>query len=117
MNRQTDIDKRVNKALESLEGIQRAELTPYFFTRLKARLEREQHNYNIWEATGSFMARPAIAFVGLLFILCVNAFILFNKDTTATDQSSGVVLNTTMPVEEYVLTAATSNYDYENLEP
>lgn len=111
MSRQPDIGKRINDALESLEGIQRAEPAPWFFTRVKARLEREKHN--IWETTGSYMARPVIAIAGLVFILCINAFILFQKDTT--EPTPYAVQNTE---EEIMLTAAnTTSYDYENIEP
>jgi hypothetical protein len=111
MNRQSDTGKRINDTLGSLEGIQRAEAAPWFFARVKARLEREKHN--IWETTGSYMARPAIAIAGLVFILCINAFILFQKDTTEPAHSYAVQ-NTE---EEIMLTAANTSYDYENIEP
>ncbi|HEY6504714.1 MAG TPA: hypothetical protein VIZ28_12115 [Chitinophagaceae bacterium] len=114
MSKQSDIGKRIDETLESLRGVQRAELSPWFFTRVKARLERDQHN--IWETAGSFMARPAIAIAGLVLILCINAFIVFEKDTLPSDPAS-ISSNITEPVEEYVLNAANSNYDYENLEP
>ena len=113
MSRQTDTGKKITDALESLEGIQKAEPAPWFFTRVKAKLERERHN--IWETTGSYMARPAIAIAGLLFILCINAFIVFQKDTTDPIPSYAVQ-NTD---EEIVLTASNTSfsYDYENIEP
>jgi hypothetical protein len=112
MSRQSDTGKKVNDALESLEGIQKAEPAPWFFTRVKARLEREKHN--IWETTGSYMARPAIAIAGLIFILCINAAILFQKDTPESTPPYAVQ-NTE---EEIMLTASnTTSYDYENIEP
>ncbi|MEI9908664.1 MAG: hypothetical protein WDO71_02740 [Bacteroidota bacterium] len=115
MNRQTDIDKKVNKALESLEGIQRAELTPYFFTRVKARLQREEKSG--WEITSAWLARPGIAIAGLLLILSLNAFLLFEKDTTTTVEPSANYTSQNTE-EEYVLTASTNtSYDYENIEP
>ena len=113
MNRQTDIDKRVNKALESLEGIQKAEPVAFFFTRVKARLLRDEKS--IWETTGAWMARPAVAIAGLLLILTMNVFFLFEKDNTIESSASYTSQNTE---EEYVLTAATNtSYDYENIEP
>jgi hypothetical protein len=115
MNKQQGIHEKINEALESLDGIQRAEPAPFLFTRVKARLEREQHN--IWETAGSFMTRPVIAFAGLFFIFCVNAYILYQKDSISIDQPTATSQNSTLLVEEYVLTAANSNYDYENIEP
>jgi hypothetical protein len=112
MNKQLDIGKKVNETLESLEGIQRAEAAPYFFTRVKARLERDEKN--IWETIGSLLARPAIAVAGLCVILALNAFILFTKDTSTS--SATVTIQNGLPEEEYILTVASNSYDYENLE-
>ena len=108
MNKQPDIRKKVEATLESLDGIQRAEPTPYFFTRLKARLERDQKN--IWEKTGMFLARPAVAIAGLFFILALNAFILFQKEETNS-------VSAQLQEDESVIAATTAGYDYENLEP
>jgi hypothetical protein len=114
MNRQTDIGKRVEKALESLDGIQKAEPQPYFFTRLKARLERD--NKSVWEMIGSFLARPAIAIVGLCLILALNVFILIQKET-ATTTSQPYADNMPAQEDENIFATATNAYDYENLEP
>lgn len=113
MNKRNDIDRKVNETLESLNGIQKAEPAPWFFSRVKARLEREQKN--IWEAAGSFVARPSIAVAGLVLILAINALAVFEKDK-AKDQLSTVIQNSNS-AEEYVLTDVFTNYDYENLEP
>jgi len=113
MNKQSDIGKKVNETLQSLEGIKRAEVTSYFFTRLKARLERDDKN--IWETIGSLLARPAVAVAGLCVILALNAFILFTKDTE-TSSATITIQNEQLPVEEYILAVATNSYDYENLE-
>lgn len=112
MNTRSDISKKVDKTLESLDGIQRAEPAPFLFTRVKARLDRDGHN--IWETAGSFITRPAIALAGLVLILCINAFVLFEKGTT-TNQSS-VNFQNPIPVEEYALSDVNSNY-LENIEP
>lgn len=113
MNRQPDIDKKVTETLESLEGIQRAEAAPYFFTRLKARLEREERN--IWEKIGSLLARPAIAISTLCFVLALNAFILLARDT-ATPSATISIQNDQSPEEDFIFTVASNSYDYENLE-
>ncbi len=114
MNKRSDIENKVNQALESLDGIQRAEPVPFLFTRVKARLEREQHN--IWETAESVLARPAIAFAGLFLILAVNAYILFERDTSV-QPSQPSAYSAQLTEEEYVLTANNTSYDYENIEP
>lgn len=111
MNKRPDIEKKIDQMLNSLEGIQRAEPTPFFFTRVKARLERDQKN--IWEAAGSFLARPVIAFATLCLILALNGFILFEKDTP----SVANVYTTGLEDESILAVANANTYDYENLEP
>ena len=113
MKKPFDINKKVEETLNSLDGIQRAEGQPYLFTRVKARLERGEKN--IWETAGSFLARPAVAIAGLCIILAFNMFFLFQKETGT---SSGYAAEgTQVQDDENIFAAATTTYDYENLEP
>jgi hypothetical protein len=110
MNKRPDTGKKVDQTLDSLEGIQKAEPAPFFFTRVKARLERDTKN--VWETAGSFLARPVIAFAGLCLILALNIFILIEKDNpSVVNVTTGV-----LPEDENILAVA-NTYDYENLEP
>ena len=43
MNDKKRIQEEVEKTLESLDGIQRAAANPYLFTRIKARVEKEEN--------------------------------------------------------------------------
>lgn len=114
MKKPLDINKKVEETLNSLDGIQRAEGQPYFFTRVKARLDRDQRN--VWETAGSFMARPIVAIAGLCIILAFNGFFLFQKETSTAP--TVVAENNSQPQEEdNIFAAATTTYDYENLEP
>ena len=112
MNNQSHNDSRAEKALDSLEGIQRAEPQPFFYTRLRARFEREEKN--VWETIGSFLARPAVAVGSLCLILALNVFILTQKETTT---SPGYVSDNIQPQEDDNIFASANTYDYENLEP
>lgn len=114
MNKETRFGKKADKTLESLDGIQRAEPQPFFFTRLKARLEREDKS--VWEMIGSLLARPAIAVAGLFLILALNVFILVEKDTTTISQPYTSDNMQTLE-DDNIFVAATNTYDYENLEP
>lgn len=114
MKNKADIDQKVREALESLDGIQRAEPAPYFYTRLIARLQRDQPT--IWETMGAFLARPAVAIASLFLILLLNGFLLFRQDETAA--SSTPMVNSTENIvtdNEYIL-ASSSSFDYENLD-
>jgi hypothetical protein len=114
MNREKYTQNRVDEALECLNGIRRAEPNPYFFTRLQARLERDEKN--VWEHIASVLARPAVATVSFVLIIAINAFFLFNnRSSGASPNSPGIVQNASF-TEDY-FTLANNSFDYENLEP
>jgi len=112
MKEQSDIKSKIDKALESLDGLQKAEPTSFFYTRVRARLEREERN--VWETTGKFLARPVVAFAGLFLILGLNAFILFEKNTSSTLPGQYTQQNGQVQEDESILTAA-NTFEYENL--
>ena len=113
MDNRQDIGKRVDKTLDSLNGIKRAEPQAFFYTRLRARLEREEKN--IWELAGAFLARPVVAVVGLCMILVFNVAVLVQKEM-ASPSTQGYTATEVSPEDENIFASATT-YDYENLEP
>jgi hypothetical protein len=112
MKKPVDINKKVEEVLGSLDNIQRAEPQSFFFTRVNARLKRDEKSF--WETTGAFLARPAVAIAGLCVILAINVFILIQKETAT---SSAPITETSQPQEDENIFAAVNTYDYENLEP
>lgn len=109
MKQRNDIEKRVEAALNSLDGIQRSEPQPWFFSRVKAR--KAQDEKTAWGTIGSFLARPAIAIAGLCFILVLNGVLLFNEEK----QSTPVVSTSDLPLDSESMVASSSSFDYENL--
>lgn len=107
-----DFEKRIEETLNSLDGIQRAEPQPFFYTRVIGRLQREETN--VWEATGKFLSRPAVVIAGLCVILVMNAVILFQQDNNSPSVSS--IANEQVTDNEYIL-ASSSSFEYENLDP
>jgi hypothetical protein len=79
MDQDYNIERKVEETLNSLDGIQRATPAPYFYTRLTARLDRNEKN--IWEKFGTFISRPTIAFATIFIILLLNTMALFKKDS------------------------------------
>ena len=67
--------------LNSLNDAKRAGAPDFFYTRLKARMERELIN----NRNRSWIIRPAYAFAALAFVLLVNAFVLLQNNETVTD--------------------------------
>ena len=71
-------NNKIEQILNSLDGNQRAAAPEFFYTRLKARMERKQENYN-----KPWILRPAYALVTLIIVLVINiAVILKGEQTT-----------------------------------
>jgi len=107
MKQRNDIEKRVEEALNSLDGMQRAEPQPWLFSRVKARMIQDEKT--IWGTISSFLARPAIAIAGLCFILILNGFLLFNQEKESPSVAGD------LPLDSESMVASSSSFDYENL--
>jgi hypothetical protein len=71
------IQQEADKTLNSFDGIQRAASNPYLFTRIKARLEKDEKNF--WSSALSFISRPAVAFATILIVIFINAAVFFES--------------------------------------
>ena len=112
MNKQAHFSKKADQALESLDGIKRAEPRPFFYSRLIGRLQGAERSW--WETTGSFLAKPVMVVACLALVLIFNAFILFNQDAN-TGQSVAGTNSETVADNEYIV-ASNSSFDYENFD-
>jgi hypothetical protein len=63
--------------LNSLEGIRRAEPSPFLFTRVQARLMKEESRPEI--TIFRFVTRPAFAISFALFFLLINGYLVNSK--------------------------------------
>ena len=113
MNLRPYIDKKVQETLGSLDGIKRAEPAPFFYTRVIGRLQSLERTY--WEKAGSFLARPAVAVVGLCLILILNFFLLLSQDSSVAPSTVATSTENVGMDNEYVF-ASSSSFEYENLD-
>ena len=111
MEQKKTINGKIEKALESLDGMQRATPQPWLYARVKARLQREERT--VWESIGSFLSKPAVAMAGLGMILILNVFVLF-KQGNFQDAASVASQSAQITDSESIL-ASNSSFDYENL--
>ena len=81
MNKLTDMQRKVDEAMDSVLNIGRAHPAPFFYTRLMARINSQEQNY--WERMSSFVGRPAFAFVTVSMVLMLNIFVAFNETSSA----------------------------------
>jgi hypothetical protein len=110
MKQENDIGKRVEAALNSLDGIERAKPQPWLFPRVKRRLMQLEER-PLWGAIGSFLSRPVIAIAGLCLILMMNGFLLFNKEKESS--SATLISQNEQPLDSESLMASSSSFDYE----
>ena len=71
----------VDEHLQSLQGMQEAGTDDFFYTRLKARLEKDRSQQG-W----SFPLKPAWVVGSLVLLLAVNGFMLSQKFKTGKTQ-------------------------------
>jgi hypothetical protein len=113
MQKNRKIEKQVEATMNSLDSLQTARPVTFFFTRVQARIEREQNSQ--WDTISSFIARPAVAIAGIVFIVVLNAGALFYQKT----HGSADMLrdqNEIVNADDYNTTVAGNFYYDENIE-
>lgn len=109
MKQKPDIENNLERALDSLDGVKRATPGPYFFTRLRARMAREEKE---WGGVIGLISRPVYALAIICVVLSINTWIVF-KDTTETSTTGSFNTNSNdIPEEEYNV-AVTTFYNYD----
>ncbi|MGN6193540.1 MAG: hypothetical protein ACTHOB_01280 [Ginsengibacter sp.] len=103
--------KKIGEVMQSLNGIKKASPSPFFFTRLEARMEREKSG---WEKISSFIAKPVIAFACICLVIMINAWVIFfsRNSQNSTDQQTSELATT----DEYNLVSSTF-YEFVNAKP
>lgn len=71
-----DYNKKTEEILNSLDNIHKAAAPDFFYTRLRARMEKESEV----PATRPWMLKPVYTFAALVIVLVVNALVLFMKN-------------------------------------
>ena len=75
-----------HKILNSLDGLQRAQTSPYFYSKLITRMQQEQ-----LPATGSFLSafRPALVIGVLVVLVMMNVLLLLSQSNNLSSVSAG----------------------------
>jgi len=115
MKHNDEIEKKVEEVLSSLNAIRRAEPEPWLFSRIKARLGREDaEEKTLWGALGSFLSKPAVAIVSLCVIMLFNGVLLLNRPAKISSTVIAAQNEQTPPDSESYI-ASSSSFDFENL--
>lgn len=71
MKKSYDIQQKVDETLKALDGIEQAKPNPFFYTRLKARMERELLQP---KTVLGWTFKPIYAYASLALVLSINIF-------------------------------------------
>ena len=105
---QENLNKKVEDTMRSLDGIEKANPNPFFFTRLEARMQRQK---GIWDSISSFVTKPLITFACISLVIMINAAVIFSSTgLQGADNSQG---NEPATVDEYTQVSSTL-YDFVN---
>jgi hypothetical protein len=88
-------NKKIEEILGSLDGVNRAPAPDFFYTRLKARMEKEF----LPVSRPVQKLRPAYAFIALFLILFVNAAVILKNNMTSTDNNSDTDISQSIAAE------------------
>lgn len=110
MNKMSDIQRKVEEALASVDNIRQAQPNPFFYTRLEARMSGTREGF--WERISKTVSRPAVAVLTLSLVIILNVAVVVQ----GTDSVSNVPELSEMASAED-LRASTSYYDIENNQP
>lgn len=101
-------EKKAAAALESLDGMQRATPSPYFYTRLRARMGREESG---WNGIAVLISRPLFALCMIAVVLFVNTWIVLRSNDSDSLPANAFQVTADVP-DEYNM-AVNTFYDYE----
>jgi hypothetical protein len=109
MNKMTDIQRKIDEAMDSIVGINRAMPTPFLYTRLSARISKRENSY--WERLSQVITRPAFAVITVSMVLMLNLFVAINESSATTPKPNVSEMAT---IDDL---GANSFYDIENVQP
>ena len=103
MNNKQQIQQEVEKTLNSLDNIQRAESNPFLYTRIKAALQKEERS--AWGKAIGFMARPVVAVATIFLVLLINFAVFFTTKQQSTEEDQQLYAS------EYFSNTTISDYE------
>ena len=109
MNKMTDIQKRIDEAMDSILNIGQVTPQEFFYTRLMARIERQENSG--WERITGLVSRPAFAFITVSLVLMLNIYVALNETSPSANSSEMSEIATADDL------GTNTFYDIENVQP
>ena len=95
--------------MDSILNIGQASPQPFFYTRLMARIERQE--ISVWERISGLISRPAVAFITLSTVLMLNIYVALNESSPSVNGSETSEVATADDL------GTNTFYDIENVQP
>jgi hypothetical protein len=105
------LNRKIDKVMQSLDGIEKASPLPFFFTRLEAKMQKEK---NRWEVISSFLSRPVIAFACICLIIVINAAVIFSASHV---KNTADQLNNELATADEYNSVSAPLYEFVNSKP
>lgn len=74
-----ELNSKIEHTLSSLDGLQPVSPSPWFLTRVRAKLSSIEPQ-DSWGRASSFIARPVFIVAALLLVLIFNVVMLYNRN-------------------------------------
>jgi preprotein translocase subunit SecG len=108
-------NKKIERVLNSLQGIQQPEANSFMLTRILAKAkESDMERTTIWYRIFEFLQKPTIAFSLIVFVLTLNFFFLYNNSKQGFDLNNNTA-SAVMSKADFNMEFK-SIYDIENSE-
>jgi hypothetical protein len=78
MKKDRAVEQKVEEVLSSLDNISKAAAGHFFYTRLTARLNQQEHS--VWMRVSGFLARPLVIASFLLAVIAGNYLVFSTQD-------------------------------------
>jgi hypothetical protein len=89
MLRDKNTEAEIMATLNCLENLSPAQPAPFFYTRVRSRLERKREN--IWDKFSNVLSNPAFAVAMIALVLSLDGVLLLNKEETVTPVSENSI--------------------------
>lgn len=108
------MNKKIDAAMQSLDGIVQAAPAPFLLTRLQSAIA-QQENPTVWMRIAGFLSKPAVAFSAIALVVSLNAFIVVSKIYGSEKDAVVKLVNNTK--SDFAINDVSVMYDTENIEP
>jgi hypothetical protein len=109
---QEEMNDKINRMLNSFEGMKSAEPKPFLLTRINAALGKKEKQ-GIWYRLAAFIQRPVVAATAVIILVLLN-FAILNRNLSGANNS--FAKSNFSAGDDFAINVS-GMYDIENQEP